>query len=201
MRITAVIPVKPLHLGKSRLAGVLSEPERALLNQRMYLKTLNILNRISEIERVLVVSRDAQVLSYAQEHHALPVEETANDLNLALEQVAGMIRQYSPRQPLLVVPADLPLVEEADLRQVIEHDPGPPGVVLVPDRHLKGTNVILTNPVGLLRYTFGQGSFQKHEEAARVISARLVVLKLPSLALDLDLPEDLSMVQERIGVV
>lgn len=74
----------------------------------------------------------------------------------------------------------------------------PPVVVVAPDRHRQGTNALLVCPVGLIKYDFGPNSFTRHCELARQAGAHLEVCELPSLALDVDLPEDLAMVQEEL---
>ncbi len=51
-------------------------------------------------------------------------------------------------------------------------------------------------PVGLIEYDFGPNSFQRHCELARSAGARLEIVDLPSIALDVDLPEDLDRVGE-----
>jgi 2-phospho-L-lactate guanylyltransferase (CobY/MobA/RfbA family) len=47
----------------------------------------------------------------------------------------------------------------------------------------------------LIEYDFGEGSFQKHCELAKQAGARLEIVELPSLGLDLDLPEDFEIVK------
>jgi 2-phospho-L-lactate guanylyltransferase (CobY/MobA/RfbA family) len=54
----------------------------------------------------------------------------------------------------------------------------------------------LISPSGLIEYDFGDGSFQKHCELAKQAGARLEIVDLPSLGLDLDLPEDLEIIKE-----
>jgi 2-phospho-L-lactate guanylyltransferase (CobY/MobA/RfbA family) len=51
-------------------------------------------------------------------------------------------------------------------------------------------------PAGQIEYDFGEGSFQRHCDRATKSGARLEIVELPSLGLDLDLPEDLEMVRK-----
>jgi 2-phospho-L-lactate guanylyltransferase len=74
----------------------------------------------------------------------------------------------------------------------------PPVVVLAPDRRRQGTNALLVCPVGLIEYDFGPGSFQRHSERARQVGARLEICELPSIALDMDLPEDLELISKQL---
>ncbi|MEN9564010.1 MAG: 2-phospho-L-lactate guanylyltransferase, partial [Chloroflexota bacterium] len=65
MTLWAIVPVKPLRRGKSRLAGTLTEEERAALNQELLERTLKTLSGLKELDKVLVVSRDQHALTIA----------------------------------------------------------------------------------------------------------------------------------------
>ena len=198
MALWAIVPVKPLRRGKSRLAGVLTPEERNDLNRRLLTHTLETLNAIPEIEQVLVISRDQAALSLAREHGARTVlENGAPELNVALARATIVVKNYATRG-LLIVPADLPLISPEDVNAMLEIAVDPPVVVLAPDHRRQGTNALLVCPVGLIEYDFGPGSFQRHCERALQAGARLEILELPSLALDMDMPEDLEMVIEKL---
>lgn len=199
MTLWAIVPVKPLRRGKSRLSAVLSQEERATLNSRLLAHTLDTLSEIPEIEHVLVVSRDQAALALARDHGARTVQENgAPQLNLALARATIVAKHYATRG-VLVVPADLPLITPEDVQVMLAHANDPPVVVVAPDRHRQGTNALLVCPVGMIDYDFGPDSFQRHCRRAELAGARLEVVDLPSLALDVDLPEDLEMVSEELN--
>jgi 2-phospho-L-lactate guanylyltransferase len=202
MTVWAIVPVKPLRVGKSRLSGVLSQDERADLNRRLLDHTLETLTAIPEIEQVLVISRDPAALALAREHGARTVQENgAPKLNVALTRATVVVKNYITRG-VLVIPADLPLITPEDVYAMLERAADPPVVVVAPDRHREGTNALLICPVGLIDYEFGPNSFQRHCACAAAAGARLEVVDLPSLALDMDLPEDLDQVsQELEGII
>jgi 2-phospho-L-lactate/phosphoenolpyruvate guanylyltransferase len=198
MTFWAIVPVKPLMRGKSRLAGVLSQEERAMLNQYLLGNTLETLKSIPEIEQVLVISRDQDALALARDHGARTVQENgAPQLNVALARATVVAKHYSPRG-VIIVPADLPLITPQDVRHMLECAINPPVVVLAPDRHKTGTNAMVVSPVGFIQYDFGPGSFQRHLERARHSGARVHICDIQSLALDVDLPEDLALVSEEL---
>lgn len=202
MTVWAIVPVKPLRRGKSRLAEVLTPEERADLNRRLLCHTLDTLKAIPEIEHVLVISRDQSALALARDHGARTVQENgAPLLNVALERATIVAKTYATAG-VLVVPADLPLISPEDVRALLERAKDPPVVVVVPDRRRNGTNALLVCPTGLIEYDFGPDSFERHCRRALAAGARLEIFDLPSLALDVDLPEDLDRVsQELEGVV
>ena len=196
MTLWAIVPVKPLRRGKSRLAGTLTEDERTELNQSLLKHTIETLSGLKEIEQVLVVSRDPHALTIARNHGARTVlEDGQPQLNTALKRATVVAQVYATRG-VLVLPADLPLISPDDIRELVNRAVDPPVVVIAPDRHQKGTNALLISPAGLIEYDFGENSFQRHCERVKKAGARLEIVNLPSLGLDLDLPEDLELVRE-----
>lgn len=196
MTLWAIVPVKPLRRGKSRLAGTLSPDERAKLNELLLEHTLKTLTDLPEVEQVLVVSRDPRALTIARNLGARTVREDGQpQLNTALKRATVVAQVYATRG-VLVLPADLPLLRREDVLALLERATQPPVVVIAPDRHREGTNALLMSPAGLIEYDFGEGSFNRHCERVRQSGARLEIVDLPSLGLDLDLPEDLELVQK-----
>jgi len=196
MSLWAIIPVKPLRRGKSRLAGVLSEDERALLNYTMLSSTLKILAEVPEIAERLVVSRDPAALALAREYGARTLQEDGSPgLNTALRRATVVAQVYSAGG-VLILPADLPLISPADVAELISHTNKPPVVVIAPDRRSDGTNALLSSPAGLIDYHFGPNSFHKHVQQAEKAGVRIEVCTLFSLGLDLDLPEDLDLLRQ-----
>ncbi len=200
MTIWAIVPVKPLRRGKSRLAETLTEDERAELNRQLLAHTLKILKKTPEVEEVLVVSRDPKALAIAHDNKARTIrEDGAPDLNTALERATAVAKMYTTNG-VLIIPADLPLISQEDIEKLIAAAGDHKRIVVItPDRHKEGTNALLISPAGLIEYDYGEKSFERHCELARKAGARLEVCELPSIELDLDLPEDLELVAEEIG--
>ena len=195
MTLWAIVPVKPLRRGKSRLSGTLSEDERTELNRTLLEHTLTTLSELKEVEQVLVVSRDTQALKIAHNYGARTVREDGQPhLNTALTRASVIAQVYATRG-VLVLPADLPLISREDILTLIDRAGKPPVVVIAPDRRGKGTNALLMSPAGLIEYDFGEGSFARHCERVKKAGARLEIVELPTLGLDLDLPEDLELVK------
>ncbi len=199
MTLWAIVPVKPLRRGKSRLSEVLSEEERAGLNSKLLIHTVDTLREIPEIEQVLVVSRDQAALSLARAHGARTVQENgAPELNVALTRATIVAKQYATRG-ILIIPSDLPMISKEDVSAMLDMVKEPPVVIVAPDRKKEGTNALLVCPAGLIEYDYGPNSFERHCQRAQEAGARLEVCELPSLALDMDVPEDLDLVSEELG--
>jgi len=196
MTVWAIVPVKPLQRAKSRLASVLSRDQRAELSRRMLARTLDLLADIPQVEQSLVISRDSRALALARRHRARTLTERgAAQLNGALVRATVVARHYGVAA-VLVLPADLPLLAREDVQALVAHARNPPVVAIAPDRHQQGTNALLIAPPGLIEYQFGPGSFTRHVEQAKATGARVEVCPLASLALDLDAPDDLALLQD-----
>lgn len=199
MSLWAIVPVKPLRRGKSRLAGVLSEEERTFLNYNMLGNTVKVLTSVPSIHQVLVISRDPSALVLARNLGARTIMEDSNsELNLALQR-ATVVAMMSAANSVLVLPADLPLIHAECVEQLINRANKPPEIIITPDRRGEGTNALLINPVALIDYYFGPDSFRRHINQAKKFGIRVDVFENDVLSLDLDLPEDLDLLRQIDG--
>jgi 2-phospho-L-lactate/phosphoenolpyruvate guanylyltransferase len=191
MTIWAIVPVKPLRRGKSRLAGMLTEDQRTRLNRYLLEHVLTTLKEVPQIEHTLVVSRDPAALTLTREMGSRTVlEDGAPQFNTAIKR-ATIAARAQGAHAVLILPADLPLITPQDVIDLLCCGNNPPVVVIAPDRRLDGTNGMFINPAGQIEYAYGPGSFQAHSTLARNSGASLHLVKSPNIALDLDLPEDL----------
>ena len=196
MTLWAIVPVKPLRRGKSRLSKVLTEDERTSLNKTMLVNTLKTLQNVDEIDTVLVVSRDPSALALARDYKARTVlEDGSPELNTALRRAASVAQAYQA-QEIIVLPADLPLITSEHLKEFLSHSGRPPEVIIAPDRRHDGTNALYINPAGLIEFCYGPGSFNIHLGKAKDARARIEIIDNPIFNLDLDLPEDLEYLKQ-----
>lgn len=194
MTIWAIVPVKPLRRGKSRLAGLLTEDQRTRLNRFLLEHVLTTLNDIPEIEHTLVVSHDPAALTLTREMGGRTVlEDGSPQFNTALKR-ATMVARLQGAHAVLILPADLPIIKPSDIEKLLRRGKKPPVVVIAPDRRENGTNGLFINPIGLIEYGYGPGSNRVHAERAVKSGARVDIFSSKALSLDLDLPEDLEFV-------
>lgn len=191
MTLWAIVPVKPLRRGKTRLSEVLTENQRAALNKKLLIHTLDTITQLPELEQVLVVSRDPEALAIARFHGARTVlEDGAPHLNIALTRATAVASMYSAAG-VLVLPADLPQMTADDVRVMVEAAKSLSCMVIAPDHRHEGTNALLIKPPNAIAYSFGENSFFRHMNQAQMKGIRTEIIELPSLAQDVDLPEDL----------
>ena len=191
--VSAVVPVKDLQGTKSRLAPILNPGARAGLTLYMMGRVVAAI-RASGVEDVCVVSPDRIVLNEAQRRGAIPLVQESRGLNPALEEGRRRALELGA-STLLVVPADLPLLEEEDVRAVLQAAEGQ-GVVISPDGARFGTNALLMRPPDALPFAFGPDSFEAHLEAARKRGLGVKVCERSHLAFDLDTAGDLAQLKK-----
>jgi 2-phospho-L-lactate guanylyltransferase len=188
--VHAVVPVKDLRGTKSRLAPVLDPGARAGLTLYMMGRVVGAI-REAGIEDVCVVSPDRIVLEEAKRRGATPLLQESSGLNPALEE--GRRRAMGlGASKLLVLPADLPLLDAEDVLAVLREAGGEPSVVIAPDGARSGTNALLIQPPDVLPFAFGTGSFEAHVGAAHRHGLDVRVCERSHLAFDLDTAGDLA---------
>ena len=193
----AVVPVGTLDGAKSRLGETLDAEERRDLATRLLNRTLGAALATRGLDDVLVVTPDDEVRQLAARAGARPIRQQSQGLNAGLRQAREEV-VAAAADALLVVPIDLPLISPEALEAVLAplDDPSRPLVVLVPDRHGRGTNALLVAPPDAIEFGFGGDSRRAHAACAADAGARYVELDGP-LSLDVDTPEDLLLVEQR----
>jgi 2-phospho-L-lactate/phosphoenolpyruvate guanylyltransferase len=192
--VSAVVPVKDLWGTKSRLSPILDPGARAGLTLYMMGRVVRAIAEAG-VEDVCVVSPDRIVLEEAKRRGATPLVQETRGLNPALEE--GRRRALGiGASTLLVLPADLPLLDAGDVRAVLQEKSQGPSAVISPDGMRSGTNALLIQPPEVLPFAFGADSFEAHLGAARRRGLDVKICERPHLAFDLDTAEDLARLRE-----
>ncbi len=199
MNTVAVVPVKSLREAKSRLADYLSPQERATLAFDMLGHVLHAIVASGAVSRIVVISPDLNLPGLPPGVALL--QQTRVGLNNLLEQG----REWASDEgadALLVAFADLLLLSPGEILDIADMGEPQNTVVLAPDRHGHGTNILLAHPASLARFAFGHDSFSRHQALAHAAGARVEVYWSPGTALDIDTPADLECLErERVAVM
>jgi 2-phospho-L-lactate guanylyltransferase len=189
LNATAVLPVKRFDAAKQRMAGGIEGERRRELAAAMVADVLEAIGQARAVERVIVVSGDplAQELAAEAGAEVVPDPEDAGHVEAALAGIARAEVEGAERVVLLA--GDCPLLDPRELDRLLTGVPGS-YVGIVPDRHGTGTNALLLSPPGAIVPAFGEGSRERHVEAARAAGVPFGVEELPSIELDLDSPAD-----------
>jgi 2-phospho-L-lactate guanylyltransferase len=187
------VPIKALLHAKSRLANRLSPAERGELAFDMLAHVLDAVQQSGVIAEVAVISPRPEELHLPP--GVTPLLQTEDGLNALLEQG----RDWSTLQgadALLLAFADLPLLHPSDIKQIVRMGRTPRTVVLAPDRHNQGTNLMLLHPPALIPFSFGPNSYDAHRADTLTAWARLEVYRSPGTSLDVDTPDDLAYLEQ-----
>jgi 2-phospho-L-lactate guanylyltransferase len=123
-------------------------------------------------------------------------EAASSDLNSAIEAATRHVMVQNAGG-FLMLPADVPEVTIAVLRQTLVALDQNGSVVLAPAISDGGTNLLACRPPHAIRPEFGTGSFAKHLAAAERSGLACHVLNSPELGRDIDSPEDLARFLDR----
>jgi 2-phospho-L-lactate/phosphoenolpyruvate guanylyltransferase len=195
----AVVPVRSLRHGKTRLSPVLGDEAREALLRGIAYRVVTAAVETGLIETVLVVSPDEETLSWAASLgptvEAVPQPEHRVGLNGAIDAGRAWALDHGA-SILLSLFADLPLLVADDIRGFVARTEP---VVLGADRRGEGTNALLLRLAGRgpeFTFAFGEGSLAKHLEEARRLGLNAVMHDVPGIAFDLDTPDDWTTFRE-----
>jgi 2-phospho-L-lactate guanylyltransferase len=192
LKFYVIIPVKSLSEGKRRLARILGEKERKILTFCMLQDVLSVVLRSEKVNEAVVVSPDREILRLAKKLGAVALAEKANlGVNMAVS--AGIKYCVRRSSPVLVLPADIPLVSGWDLEAMASLGSSKPSIVICPSLRLNGTNALLLNPPDIIETSYDADSFRGHLSAGRLKGLRVKVYLSGRVMLDLDVPEDLEL--------
>jgi len=185
----AVLPVKRFGAAKQRMAGGITGGQRRDLAEAMVADVLEAIGQARAIERTIMVTGDpiAQELAAAVGAEVVPDPEDAGHVQAAQAGIARAEADGAERVVLLA--GDCPLLDPRELDRLLTGVPGN-YVGVVPDRHGTGTNALLLSPPNAIVPAFGEGSRDRHVEAARQAGVPFGIEELPSIELDLDTPAD-----------
>ncbi len=192
--MTAIlVPVKDLQLAKSRLAAVLDGPERESLARALVVHVLTVVRRASSAAQPFVLSPDPSALALAEQYGATALAEPrdVDGLNGAVVWGLARLRERGHRR-VIVLFADLPLLQPEELREaVVALGAGPDTVLLAPS--LRGGTSLL----GVARVTppalvFGEQSARRFHEVCDAAGLGMRTFERSGLYHDLDEPEDIE---------
>jgi 2-phospho-L-lactate guanylyltransferase len=194
MSILAVIPVKPLGRALGRLSAVLTRPERRELQAAMLMDLLDACSSCAVLDGILVVTSDPAAAELAAGYGATVLADHDPPQGINPAVAVGQAHAAAVgHDAVLVLTADLPLVEAEDLAAAVAAaPPGVPAVLLVPSRHGTGTNAILITPPSLIPTRLGPDSRARHRAEAATAGAAIAEIDLPWVGLDIDTPDDLA---------
>jgi 2-phospho-L-lactate guanylyltransferase len=198
MSALAILPIKSFKDAKRRLEPGLDPPSRRLLAEAMFSDVLVALKRVRSLDAVLVVTTDPVAQRIAGAYGARLLDEDDRGHNYAAARgIRKALDEGAER--VLVVPGDCPTLAPGEIDGLLARQHEVPSALIVPDRHGTGTNALLLAPPRSIEPSFGPGSRDRHAEFAREAGIHYEVVDVPTLALDVDTPEDLEALEALLG--
>jgi 2-phospho-L-lactate guanylyltransferase len=187
MTALITIPIKGGPNQKSRLACRLDGKSREHICARMSHHVLNKAEAVAGSTNIVVLSPDpALAQGYTWQ----------KDEGFGLNAELVRLRRFYLERPFIVLSADLPFLEEAEINALV-HIVEAGEFVIAADRHGHGTNAIGIPVERDFAFSFGKDSLVRHK-AATASDAK--VLKFKGLGFDIDTPADLdTAVREGFG--
>jgi 2-phospho-L-lactate/phosphoenolpyruvate guanylyltransferase len=180
-----LIPVKGFQQAKRRLGATMTDEARVQLVRAM---AEHVVVAAAPLP-VAVVCDDQQVAEWATDLGATVMWEPGQGLNGAVRSGVDQLAEAGVEW-VTVAHGDLPRAR--DLGALAPFD----GITLVPDRHDDGTNVLRLPSQSAFRFAYGPGSFRAHRAEAARLGLPVRVLRIPSLAYDVDWPADVEELAE-----
>lgn len=195
-RVIAIVPVGSVDGAKSRLGAVLDAEERHDLVMRLAERTIRAAVATPSIDETLVITPDDAIRELALRAGARPLRQRSRGLNDGLREARDEA-VAAGADSIIVLPIDMPKISSDLLAPLVAMAEEPPGplVIIVPDRHDRGTNVLLLRPPDVIDFQFGGDSKAAHLQAATSVKGSIVPILHGPLTLDIDTPEDLLLAQ------
>ena len=193
----AVVPIKAFTGAKKRLSGVLDDKGREALARAMardVLKVLIALKRARKLDGILVVTGSVEVREFAQGFGVDCWDDPKQgDLTGTLEATAEHLVLSRRANSMMILPSDVPLVRAEFLSQALDDHRS---LTLASDDLGEGTNLLIASPPNLIRLCYDGHGFATHLARGRALEVSPEVVADPTIALDVDMPEDLRRLRE-----
>jgi 2-phospho-L-lactate guanylyltransferase len=183
---TAIVPFKTLSEAKSRLASVLSPADRRALALAMLDYVLTALAQSHTIDHIIVTASDGAAQALVTSRNITLISDIGTNLNHSLQLA---IAQVPPATSILIIHADLPLVEADDIDEFVNSMPS--GGIALAGSHDGGTTALACDAVTRMHWSFGAGSLQRHMAAAKAANLPVISIREGPITFDIDRPIDL----------
>lgn len=186
--------MKSLAEAKMRLSDVLDQRERAELALAMLVDVVTACNDSEVFDRIAVVSGDSDVFWQVRELGAMPVAEpaTLSGLNDGLTFGVRYLARRIGADEVVILPADVPLVQAVDVCTVVNALAGADRRVVLVRALDNGTNALALRPPEVIAMRFGINSASAHRAEAEGAGVECVKLELERLAFDVDAAGDVE---------
>jgi 2-phospho-L-lactate guanylyltransferase len=155
---------------------------------------LTQLHQCQMIDRVVIVSDDPVAELLAERHQATYVAERGRGLNAAVQQGVDYIAGLGGGR-VLILHGDIPLLQASAIGELLGRGER---FWVVTDAAQQGSNLMLCDAQADFHFQYGVGSLACHLKEAERLGWSSRVICQPDLALDIDEPQDMLQLIERL---
>ncbi|MCG7534604.1 2-phospho-L-lactate guanylyltransferase [Pseudoalteromonas sp. OOF1S-7] len=190
-----LIPIKNLKFVKSRLSSHLSLGERRRIVIGMLDGLVNELKKLDAINDIYIVSDDGFVIEMCRKINVSYIESNVfQGLNESIEYALSVLSKRKVSE-IIILPGDLPLVNEFDVLSLVNYYLfNNNDVIVVPDNKKIGTNALVLSLPTKMKMRFGIDSFAKHVDFARSNGVKVGVFENYNISMDLDNVSDIEFI-------
>lgn len=189
---TALIPLRDLSGGKTRLAAKLGAAERRALTEFAAEAVVQSCLGAPSVARTVVVTASPAVAAWAKTQGAAVWEEPAGCSGLAPAMQAAAAAFASGPGGVVMLMGDLPLLRAGALERWLARAAATEAA-FAPSAAGSGTNLLTLAPGCAMELSFGAtDSLARHRRSARAAGLRYRTIACPGAALDVDEPADLE---------
>ncbi|NYT04324.1 MAG: 2-phospho-L-lactate guanylyltransferase [Candidatus Methanofastidiosa archaeon] len=188
MTLPVILPLKYVNFSKSRLNEILGQNKKNLVIALLQ-DMVNLLHKFPELEIYLLTKKENLDI-LPRELGVKIIFEDEGDLNRALEKGVSFLKRKEKK--VLILPLDLPLINEEDINNLITLSKEYGGVISPSSR--EGTSAIIFPLYTKFKLHFGEKSFEKHLSEFEKKKIPFQIYNSESLYYDLDTPEDVKRV-------
>jgi 2-phospho-L-lactate guanylyltransferase len=191
MKIAAVIPMKKLHLAKSRLSNILSPQQRKNLAMYLLDATIKELKESNFISEIIIVSSDKAVEKYSYLNKLKFIQDFDEGVNHAVV-LADRYCIINDINANVVIPHDLPFISAKEIDGICTiSNKYEKCIIICPSKRFDGTNVLLRKPPDVIKTFYDDNSYINHLKEAHKFQIPIESLDNVNLRLDIDTKEDL----------
>lgn len=180
----ALIPINSFNASMSRLSSLLNQEERIELTKVLAIQTLNILNKIEAIDKIIVMTHETEWIE------SLSIEKitTIDDFDVPvlkkkIEKASNWMEKQKAKR-IIYLSIDLPFINLTDVETFINSHKK--GMTIVEADKDGGTNALILDMPRMIDFQFGENSFKKHIQSAENANITIKVFKNRALSSDLD---------------
>ncbi|MCJ7636816.1 MAG: 2-phospho-L-lactate guanylyltransferase [Nitrososphaeraceae archaeon] len=191
MKIAAIIPMKSLHLAKSRLSNILTPEQRKNLAMYLLDTTIKELKESKFISEIIIVSSDKAVKKYSCLNNLKFIKDSDEGVNNAVI-LADHYCINNDINANIVIPQDLPFISAKEIDEICNiSNKYHKCIIICPSKRFDGTNVLFRKPPNVIKTFYDDNSYINHLKEAHKFKIPIESLVIGKLRFDIDTKEDL----------